>query len=398
MTSQTPTKKVFRAVGLPPETTETEICDSLKSLVRGTDPKLCVLDTWLVPGCTTDYDTTDAIITIEAPFPAFLERLIKAPTETYDFEVGDSAVLLDANFFGFTQMYPTKADVPIEADIIAVSGLDGHAYDSWKSNGNLQRMWLRHFFKQNFPSCRTMTWGMDTSLTSQAAHSVLDYSRAFLDEIKTIRTTEEEQRRPLHLIGYDLGGVILSHALVQAKFDQDSDGSRASLLKATYGIAFFGTPHRGLTTENMIQTLEKCGHHNSHRIDLLNEINLDSKTLAIDFRRFVDMCPNFKIRSFYERVKTRALIPKSNTKSYTREGAHLLLVDSSSAVIGLPGMMEIKTPVDCDHINMVKFKSMVDPTYKSIREFMEMVVHDAPKVVSNRFRRMYPRYITLAEL
>lgn len=60
-----------------------------------------------------------------------------------------------------------------------------------------------------------------------------------------------------------------------------------------------------------------------------------------------------------------------------------------STLLGLPETAETKTPVEADHSNMVNFKSMADTSYKSVREFMNIVIRDAPKVVSNRFS-MYP--------
>src|ERR1700728_320432 len=71
--------------------------------------------------------------------------------------------------------------------IIAISGIDGHAYGSWRGKGNLGRMWLRDFLSKDMPRCRTMIYGYNAKLSSRGIDTILDYSRGFLEEIKNIR-------------------------------------------------------------------------------------------------------------------------------------------------------------------------------------------------------------------
>ena len=75
--------------------------------------------------------------------------------------------------------------------IIAITGLDGHAYGSWTGKGNLRQMWLRHFFSKDLPRCRTMTYGYNSKLSSRGIGSLLDYGREFLGEVKKVRYTTE---------------------------------------------------------------------------------------------------------------------------------------------------------------------------------------------------------------
>lgn len=75
--------------------------------------------------------------------------------------------------------------------IVAVAGLDGHAYGSWRGRGTLGRMWLRDFFAKDLPNCRTMTYGYDSKLCHRSVHTIWDYKIDLLEQIKKARTTQE---------------------------------------------------------------------------------------------------------------------------------------------------------------------------------------------------------------
>jgi hypothetical protein len=75
--------------------------------------------------------------------------------------------------------------------IIAITGLDGHAYGSWRGKGNLGRMWLRDFLSKDLPHCRTMIYGYNSKLTSHGVDTIMDYGRGLLEELKKVRATDE---------------------------------------------------------------------------------------------------------------------------------------------------------------------------------------------------------------
>jgi hypothetical protein len=71
----------------------------------------------------------------------------------------------------FTQLYPVKNVV---ADIIATTGLRGHAFRYRKGRGNLLGcMWLRDFLRKDFPSSRTMIYGYNSKLQVNTTHTIL---------------------------------------------------------------------------------------------------------------------------------------------------------------------------------------------------------------------------------
>ena len=82
------------------------------------------------------------------------------------------------------------ADLPYRS-IVAITGLDGHAYGSWTGKHKLGKMWLRHFLCKDLPSCRTMIYGYNSKLSIHGTDTVIDYSRKLIEELKMVRNTEE---------------------------------------------------------------------------------------------------------------------------------------------------------------------------------------------------------------
>ena len=58
--------------------------------------------------------------------------------------------------------------------------------------------------------------------------------------------------------------------------------------------------------QNLLDAVEESG--NVQRKELLEEIQQSSRTLAAELLRFIDLCPGFKIYSFYEMDQTRQLV------------------------------------------------------------------------------------------
>ncbi|KAJ5893420.1 hypothetical protein N7495_005111 [Penicillium taxi] len=83
--------------------------------------------------------------------PQFLHELKDNPLGGWQVEMGDDDINIDGHFFGFTELYTPGENEPVVADIIAIAGLDGHAYGSWQGRGNLARMWLRDFLSKDLP-------------------------------------------------------------------------------------------------------------------------------------------------------------------------------------------------------------------------------------------------------
>ena len=90
-----------------------------------------------------DLQMFTALVQFKSGLPGFLKRLEKDPLYTHQVRMGDGDIIFDQSFHGLTQLYdPTADSADIAADVVAITGLDGHVYGSW-SGGNPKRMWLR---------------------------------------------------------------------------------------------------------------------------------------------------------------------------------------------------------------------------------------------------------------
>jgi hypothetical protein len=76
--------------------------------------------------------------------------------------------------------------------VIAVTGLAGHAFSSWRSSETHQ-MWLKDFLPHDVENIRIMSYGYDSRLIGhgKANNRLLDYKRGFLQDIENARSSTE---------------------------------------------------------------------------------------------------------------------------------------------------------------------------------------------------------------
>jgi len=76
--------------------------------------------------------------------------------------------------------------------VIAITGLGGHAFGSWRSRASATRpidrpMWLHDFLPEHFPDSRIMTYGYDSSLRNPNGANLTDYRRNFAECLRNAR-------------------------------------------------------------------------------------------------------------------------------------------------------------------------------------------------------------------
>lgn len=77
--------------------------------------------------------------------------------------------------------------------IVAVTGLAGHAYGSWKSR-KTQKMWLQDFLpiEPDIRRVRIMTYGYNTKLIEDTIDDgMVDYRRHFIQQLTNSRDSPE---------------------------------------------------------------------------------------------------------------------------------------------------------------------------------------------------------------
>ncbi|KAH8727391.1 hypothetical protein GQ44DRAFT_758100 [Phaeosphaeriaceae sp. PMI808] len=385
---------VFRVTGLPASQPDDALNATLKATIEDNlleeEKSRLRVSTVIVPSCYNNEQERVALVEFHGGIPTFLSELVADPLGDWQVEMVGTDINFDCHFFGFTQLYTPKPDVPMAADVIAITGLDGHAYGSWRGKGNLGRMWLCDFLSKDLPCCRTMTYGYNSKLTSHGVDTIMDYGRELIEELKKVRNTEELRQRPLFFIAHSFGGIILAHCLVKAvQTNEDDHPTIASLHKATYGMLLFGIPHKGLVVDDIQKMLG--GQDNHPRSALLEQIRAKSDLLAFQLADFKNLIRDRKVVSFYETGQTRQLEFDSESKRWKRTGDFVTTVDTDSALLQLPDSMEEKIPLHADHSQVVKFNARNDQGYRSALDKLKQFEQNAPSMVAARFLRAHNR-------
>ena len=86
-----------------------------------------------------------------------------------------------------------------------------------------------------------------------------------------------------------------------------------------------------MLVENLLDVVEQSGH--IARNEILEEIQQNSKTLAAELRRFIDLCAGFKIYSFYETDQTRQVVVVRSSRE-TPEAPHGLTLFTRAEMDG----------------------------------------------------------------
>jgi hypothetical protein len=170
----------------------------------------------IIPGCTKQTSRKwMAIVDFNSDLPSFLKK-----NHNYTSRNG---IHFDRDFFGFTQLYPTKSGDEIVADIIVVTGLGGHAFGSWVGR-TTGKMWLRDFLKEDLPNCRVLLYGYDSKLGNRSTDSILSFGDTFLANLDGVRRDHVVSTTVLARHSY----FVKSDKLARRNRDQSSSSCIAS--------------------------------------------------------------------------------------------------------------------------------------------------------------------------
>ncbi|SLM35073.1 P-loop containing nucleoside triphosphate hydrolase [Lasallia pustulata] len=257
-----------------------------------------------------------------------------------------------------------------EVDIIAVHGLNPtntefHAEATWTVENKL---WLRDFLPPQLPSARVLLFGYNANVAFETSIAgVREQAINLLN--RTASKREEAEERPIVFVAHSLGGIVIKRALVEAKLDD----SYKSIREATYGIAFFGTPHQGGNFAKLGDIAASIirgvlRNPSSTFMEALKKDSLFSDTLVGDFRHQLE---DYHVLSFFE------------TLPMGRLG---LIVDQKSATLGLAGLRERQIPMDADHTGVCKFESADGDDYEQVSFNLIRLVKSAVKAAAERAR------------
>ncbi|KAI5802993.1 hypothetical protein EDC01DRAFT_645472, partial [Geopyxis carbonaria] len=302
------------------------------------------------------------------------EHPLELPMEKYS---NGRRVLLwiDRDFYDFTPL--NSPDSPIKADIIAITGLGGHAYGSWRSRAktNHRPMWLSDFLPREVPHIRVMTYGYSSGLRNNHGTNLSDYRRGFLQRLQNSR--RKCPTRPIIFIGHGLGGLLAIQTLVESILDPELEEIRQSIC----GMFLFGTPHQGLKIEELSQMVDN-DTEGQYLLAQLKEgsefLEQQRETLARVWKKF-----DGKVVSFYETKKT-AQIQITEERDLERRGEKIQMIGRVSAKLHLPH--ECAYPIPSDHTDMVKFDSTRNQSFQTILTSLERWLPENDSVYD--FRRL----------
>jgi len=122
------------------------------------------------------------------------EKLAKSFLKNNDVLIGGERLLVDDHFLSLTVLSSHDDDV-VEYDlvnrecyriclcllysIIAVHGLNGHAFNTWAAAGGT--MWLRDFLPEHFQKARILTYGYNSNVrNSDAISDTTEFAKQLL--------------------------------------------------------------------------------------------------------------------------------------------------------------------------------------------------------------------------
>lgn len=152
----------------------------------------------------------------------------------------DSAMALDYHFEGITTLHVPEPEshkveyVPnrlrevtgttflTNRSVIAISGLGGHAFGSFKANGKAY-MWLRDSLPKRLEIARIMVYGYKLDVAnSTSSQTITDLAFDFRKTILPLAGT----RRPTIIIAHSLGGLVVKQ--VRSSISQIFSGELTS--------------------------------------------------------------------------------------------------------------------------------------------------------------------------
>ncbi|KAK8191127.1 uncharacterized protein BKA78DRAFT_352549 [Phyllosticta capitalensis] len=322
-----------------------------------------------------------ATVTFSEIPPALYLRMQKHsdPEFTFRSSTGMVRLTVDTHFKGFTPLQ-SPSDANYSLDVIALPGLGGHPFWSFKAREN-DFMWLRDGLRESLPAARVFTYGYDTRLQrSNSFQSLQDlglrFGHALVSQIRAGRRASQAMR-PIVFIGQSLGGLVVKEALCKLADGRDEE---ANVLKCVEAIFFFGTPNSGMDISSLIPIVS--GQPNEQFLRSVEKESTDLRRLGKNWHEITQheaskyVSPTLRIFSFYETVRSPTAA-QNYSGEWKMTGPPTVLVERTSATHGRPwetGDNSFVIPVNRSHSDMAKFKSASDDVYGDIVSWLEEIL------------------------
>lgn len=230
--------------------------------------------------------------------------------------------IVDKDFIGFT---PLCAREDASLDVVAVTGLGGHALGSFRSTDGTS-VWLRDFGPEDVSQARFITYGYGTTVASSDSNQgVREVAMTLLQELAIFRRRTRSEKRPLCFVCHSLGGVVLKEALViSSRATEPEHAGLHGVMIATQGLVLLGVPNLGLR-HNQLRTMVNGRPNEGFITDLL--VRTDggpSQFLSYLTDEFARLCKrqkgSWRIVSYYETMSSTTVavsVPPDSTMDLT---------------------------------------------------------------------------------
>ncbi|KAK4162358.1 hypothetical protein QBC43DRAFT_302124 [Cladorrhinum sp. PSN259] len=279
----------------------------------------------------------------------------------------DEYVTLDDDFYGITTLFAPPLD-DHKVDVVALCGLGGHAFGSFKERGGTH-MWLSDSLPYDLtgensggPMARVMIYGYESAVAqSKNIQNLEDLATSFHNSLLALVTPTT---RPLILVAHSLGGLIVKQTIVTLSKSKNEDD--LELIRAIYGIVFFGVPHDGMDISSVIPMVGD--RPNRSLVESISHIN--SQILSIQQREFHKALGEeggSEVVCFYETLESPTAQNKDGKWAMTGPAAVLVTKASATHCRPWEDGAEHVCAVARTHSDMVKFGPQ-DHEYDKARE------------------------------
>ncbi|KAH7227531.1 hypothetical protein BKA60DRAFT_553072 [Fusarium oxysporum] len=303
-------------------------------------------------------------------------------TESTPAENTTIKLLFDTHFLGFSVVgTPFANSDKIEVDIVAVHGLGGHAYRSFKERGG-SYMWLEDslpaHLRAALPGCaaRILLYGYDARVENTISfQSIHDLAGRLRGSVRAIRPGIIK-KRPLVFIGHSLGGLIIKELLVMQN-EPGGDETDMLNLRATGGALFFGVPHRGMDNSALLAAIGLQANR-----EFLESLRIGSPELEKQSQLFssVSVLDGSVIFSFFETCISGTA--KMDNGKLTMNGDPAILVSKDSAN-HTEEYSRFLIPINRSHSELVKFERYSDD-YERVLECLQEILETTREIITRR--------------
>lgn len=139
--------------------------------------------------------------------------------------------------------------------IILIHGLDKNSSSTWIHKESRCFWPLDLLSKEDNIKARILSLeykaDMPLFFGSSSADRILHHAQTLVEELNAEREHDGTDRRLIFFICHGLGGIIVKKALIYSSMSKSSKVSHLhSIFTSTFGLIFFGTPHKGVKKAN----------------------------------------------------------------------------------------------------------------------------------------------------